>query len=225
MPHFNGPFLSSPDRPGVDTAVKDTSHSGNDNQPTACCTRPTLCKETTSEEAHEPRLDSQRSAIRASSLNVEVNPGELQAPSTAAKAVGHLALATLEEDPAITDLESPEDHEVPVASAACGSSTGRERGSIGGMSSTSEEPRSSRREDELRSREEAAARADTQMEIALWIEGVTGVTFPGKFWSSLRDGGEASSGFPVPVPSLAPLACMLPALWPGCWLVGWFEPW
>lgn len=38
--------------------------------------------------------------------------------------------------------------------------------------------------------EEAIAQADSQMEVALWIEGVTGVTFPGKFWSSLKDGGK-----------------------------------
>lgn len=46
------------------------------------------------------------------------------------------------------------------------------------------------REEELRRRKQAVARVDAEMEVALWIEGVTGVTFPGKFWSSLKDGGK-----------------------------------
>lgn len=46
-------------------------------------------------------------------------------------------------------------------------------------------------EDQARRRREATARSDTEMEVALWIEGTTGETFPGKFWTSLKDGGEA----------------------------------
>lgn len=46
------------------------------------------------------------------------------------------------------------------------------------------------REEYARGKREARARTDEEMEIALWVEGVTGETFPGKFWSSLRDGGE-----------------------------------
>lgn len=45
-------------------------------------------------------------------------------------------------------------------------------------------------EEQANRRSEATARSDTEMEVALWIEGVTGETFPGKFWSSLKDGGE-----------------------------------
>ena len=45
------------------------------------------------------------------------------------------------------------------------------------------------REEDARRRREATARTDDEMEVALWVEGVTGVTFPGKFWSSLKDGG------------------------------------
>ncbi|CAM9553569.1 unnamed protein product [Ectocarpus sp. 4 AP-2014] len=43
-------------------------------------------------------------------------------------------------------------------------------------------------EDQARRRREATAQNDAEMEVALWIEGVTGETFPGKFWSSLKDG-------------------------------------
>lgn len=45
------------------------------------------------------------------------------------------------------------------------------------------------REEDARRRREATARTDDEMEVALWMEGVTGITFPGKFWSSLKDGG------------------------------------
>lgn len=45
-------------------------------------------------------------------------------------------------------------------------------------------------EEQAKRRREATARTDAEMEVALWIEGVTGETFPGKFWSSLKDGGE-----------------------------------
>lgn len=45
-------------------------------------------------------------------------------------------------------------------------------------------------EEQAKKRREATARSDAEMEVALWIEGVTGETFPGKFWSSLKDGGE-----------------------------------
>lgn len=44
-----------------------------------------------------------------------------------------------------------------------------------------------------RKRKEATAQRDTELEVALWIEGVTGETFPGKFWSSLKDGGKRSA--------------------------------
>lgn len=45
-------------------------------------------------------------------------------------------------------------------------------------------------EEMARRKREATARLDAELEVALWMEGVTGVTFPGKFWSSLKDGGE-----------------------------------
>lgn len=54
------------------------------------------------------------------------------------------------------------------------------------------------REEEARRRREATARTDSELEVALWIEGVTGVTFPGKFWSSLKDGGEMTSSVCIP---------------------------
>lgn len=54
-------------------------------------------------------------------------------------------------------------------------------GSLGGKDSV---------EDQARRKREATARSDTEMEVALWIEGTTGITFPGKFWTSLKDGGE-----------------------------------
>ncbi|CAM9886110.1 unnamed protein product [Discosporangium mesarthrocarpum] len=44
------------------------------------------------------------------------------------------------------------------------------------------------RERERNLRKEALMRADAEAMVALWIEGVTGETFPGKFWSSLKDG-------------------------------------
>ncbi|CAM9704267.1 unnamed protein product [Choristocarpus tenellus] len=45
------------------------------------------------------------------------------------------------------------------------------------------------REKERSLRREAIAQADAAILAAWWIEGVTGETFPGKLWSSLRDGG------------------------------------
>lgn len=48
-------------------------------------------------------------------------------------------------------------------------------------------------EEQVQRRKQALERIDAELEVALWIEGVTGVTFPGKFWSSLKDGGEFSS--------------------------------
>lgn len=50
-------------------------------------------------------------------------------------------------------------------------------------------------EEQAKRRREATAQIDNEMEVALWIEGVTGETFPGKFWSSLKDGGEEGVGF------------------------------
>lgn len=62
-----------------------------------------------------------------------------------------------------------------------GGSGGSGGSSLGGKSSV---------EDQAKRRREATARIDTEMEVALWIEGTTGETFPGKFWSSLKDGGK-----------------------------------
>lgn len=61
----------------------------------------------------------------------------------------------------------------------------------GGSGVSARTPRAgTEREEELRRRREATAKHDAEMEVALWIEGVSGVTFPGRFWSSLKDGGE-----------------------------------
>lgn len=81
--------------------------------------------------------------------------------------------------------------EVP---APCESATEEELGTVGGRSSSDgNERKSFTRDDGCRLRREAIARADAELEAALWIEGVTGVTFPGKFSSSVRDGGETRS--------------------------------
>lgn len=45
-------------------------------------------------------------------------------------------------------------------------------------------------EEQVQRRKQLLQRIDAELEVALWIEGVTGVTFPGKFWSSLKDGGK-----------------------------------
>lgn len=59
------------------------------------------------------------------------------------------------------------------------------------------------REEDARRRREATARTDDELEVALWIEGVTGVTFPGKFWSSLKDGGAfVQTFFPILIHTL-----------------------
>lgn len=60
----------------------------------------------------------------------------------------------------------------------------------GGSGVSARTPRAGTEREELRRRREATAKQDAEMEVALWIEGVSGVTFPGRFWSSLKDGGE-----------------------------------
>ena len=84
---------------------------------------------------------------------------------------------------------------------------GRERGERGfGGADTAE--------DYARRKREATAQSDTEMEVALWIEGVTGETFPGKFWSSLKDGGmytrEAAT---VGGEDVGICMCCLPSRW------------
>ena len=65
-------------------------------------------------------------------------------------------------------------------------------------------------EEQAKRRREATARTDAEMEVALWIEGVTGETFPGKFWSSLKDGGEKPAPPTLLSVDLSKLACTVP---------------
>lgn len=67
---------------------------------------------------------------------------------------------------------------------------GEERVVNGEDVSWGRDPGAPRHEGRQRSWEEALDRTGAEMEVALWIEGVTGITFPGKFWSSLKDGGK-----------------------------------
>lgn len=92
-----------------------------------------------------------------------------------------------------TDLELP----TPYGRRGCGAAVAAgDRRDLANDDDTSSSGRGRQphrflsQEEQVMRRKQAVARLDAELEVALWIEGVTGVTFSGKFWSSLKDGGK-----------------------------------
>lgn len=193
MPAFKGPYLGSVDRPQVDpvhragggkaTHVRDVPQPPADPSPTDI----DLCKPSSHRSLNvDPHTDD----------SDDVHPPQCLSPM--AQVVDPLTCnPEVEETSGGTTTALPARNGMAEVPAPCESATEEELGTVGGRSSSDgNERKSLTKDDGCRLRREAITRADAELEAALWIEGVTGVTFPGKFSSSIRDGGEKRSSIP-----------------------------
>lgn len=96
---------------------------------------------------------------------------------------------------ALTEAEMPTPSRRP-GGAPFAAGDRRDPGNDDTSSSSSGRGRQLRRplsqEEQVRRRKQILAQLDAELEVALWIECLTSITFPGKFWSSLKDGGKIS---------------------------------